>query len=88
MDVPRELVAQQDQRQRAVGGVGPVIECTAGGPLEQTAKLLFDLGVELGRALPPELARLAVAGIGERQQPEVENGTDCLAVAHGISFLP
>ena len=88
MDVPRELVAQQDQRQRAVGRMGPAVERACLGLGQQRAELRGELGIELGGAVPPHLARLAVAGVIERQQPEIEDIADGGLVAHGMSFLP
>ncbi len=66
MDVPWELVAQKDLCQRAVGRLLPMIQVAGHGELEQVAEAVTDLAVEFRRALPPDVARLAVAGVAER----------------------
>ena len=76
VDVPRELVAEDDQRQRPVRRVGPGRELARHGALDQAAEALADLGVEGGCALPPDLAPLAVLGMAEREVPEIEDVAD------------
>jgi len=82
MHVARELVAQKDQGQRAVGRLPPGIEGPVDRPVEGGAEVEADLGIELCRAFPPDLARLAVARIVERQKPEIEDVADGRAIGH------
>ena len=63
MHVARELIAQKDQGQRAVGRMPPMIEGAFNCLFERSGKTLADLSVELGRPGPPDLAWLAVVGV-------------------------
>ena len=54
--VARELVEEDDQRERAVGGVEPGVDATAGALLDAAREPVADLVVELGRAREPHLA--------------------------------
>ena len=85
--VARELVAQKDQRQRGLGRIPPGIEPARHRLLDARAEARHRFGVELGGAAPPDLARLGMLGMAERQVPEIEDvadaGGDGRGVAHG-----
>jgi hypothetical protein len=85
MHVAGELVAQKDQRQGSVGRLPPVIQTAGDRPLDQSRKALADLGVELGRTSPPGVARLAVVGMVERQEPEIEDIADGRGRSHDLT---
>src|SRR5688500_11130785 len=83
--VARELVAQKDQRQRSVGRLPPVIQAALDRPFEGRREALADLGVELGRTGPPDVARLAMLGMVERQEPEIEDIADGWRGSHDLT---
>ena len=74
--VARELVAEKDQRQRAFGRVPPAIEVARHRLLDPAAEARHRLGVEVGRAAPPDVAGLTVFGMAGRKEPEIENVAD------------
>jgi hypothetical protein len=65
VDVPRELIEEEDQREVRAEVVAPVIELAAGGAVDEAAEVGRDLGVDVGAGAKPQVLGRGVA-LGER----------------------
>ena len=79
VDVPPELVEEQDHREAALRAGGPAVERARARLLDQLAEPLLDESVDAGALLPPQLvpagSLLAFGGLAE---PEVQDLLDLL----------
>src|SRR5450432_3525098 len=86
--VARELIEQQDARERTRRGGGPGVELTAQGLLDGDAETIGNCPVEVEVLLEPRLALRTELGTAFCAEPEIENALRLGEGARRIHVAP
>src|SRR5579885_3052341 len=82
MEVARELVEQQDERERRIAGAEPMVAAARCRAAMVLAELRGERGIERRVGLEPDLARRIVFRRARRAEPEIEQSPHPPFVIH------